>query len=70
MDQRTEGNLLRPLRAGGKERQRIGGDRELGKAEVLDDAIGVVAEAVSVHDLLHHLVVHLRPGLPTPVLDF
>jgi hypothetical protein len=35
---------------------------------VLDDAVGIVAEAVGVHDLLHHLVVHLRPGLATSVL--
>ena len=66
---RAKPDLLRALRGSGEERGRVGRDRELGKEEVLDRRVDVVAEPVGVDHLLEDFPVHLLRRLPRMELD-
>ena len=59
VDERAETDLAGALGRLREERERVRRNAELRKEEVLDDRVRVVAEPVSVHDLLERLVVCL-----------
>jgi len=66
---RPEADPARALRSRREERGRIRRDGELGKEEVLDHRVGVIAEPVCVLDLLEHLRVEALGRLPGVKLD-
>ena len=65
---RAEADPLRARGDLGEQRERVGRDREAREEEVLDDRVGVVAEAVGVDDLLLDLGVEALRRLPRPQL--